>query len=58
MNQLTHGSLIVGLLDPTNSAPDFTSFHFSIKREGVTVENQTFATNAAAMTYFNDHAST
>jgi hypothetical protein len=55
VNQLTHGKLIVGLLDPTSSALDFTSFHVLIMREGVTIENQAFATNAKAITYFNDH---
>lgn len=44
------------MLDPTSAASDFTSLHFSIERECVIVADQTFATIAAANTYFNDHA--
>jgi len=47
--------LLVGLLDPTSFGPGFTSLHFQITREGAIVEDQTFATAAAATTYFNDH---
>ena len=52
---LQSGKLLVGLLDPVNSGAAFTSLHFSVTREGATVEDQTFATPAAATTYFNDH---
>jgi hypothetical protein len=52
---LQSGNLLVGLLDPTSSGPDFTSLHFSIAREGAIVEDQTFTTMAAATTYFNDN---
>jgi hypothetical protein len=52
---LQSGKLLVGLLDPTSSGPDFSSLHFSIAREGTIVEDQTFATMAAATTYFNDN---
>ena len=52
---LQSGKLLVGLLDPITSGPAFTSLHFSITREGAVVEDQTFATPAAATTYFNDH---
>jgi hypothetical protein len=52
---LQSGKLLVGLLDPVNTGPAFTSLHFSISREGAIVEDQTFATPAAATTYFNDH---
>ena len=38
-----------------NAGTGFTSLHFSITREGAVVEDQTFATSAAATTYFNDH---
>ena len=55
VGMLTGGNLLVGLLDPTSSGPGFTSLHFTIEREGATVEDQTFATLAAAMSYFNDH---
>ena len=53
--QLPTGNLLVGLLDPTSFGPGFTSLHFQITREGLTVEDQTFTTAAAATTYFNDH---
>jgi hypothetical protein len=51
---LQPGKLLVEFLDPVSSGT-FTSLHFSITREGSVVENQTFATVAAANTYFDDH---
>jgi hypothetical protein len=56
VSSLQSGRLLVGLLDTVSSGPEFTSLHFSITREGTIVEDQTFATMAAANTYFNDHA--
>jgi hypothetical protein len=55
LGQLQSGNLFVGLLDPTSSGPTFTSLHFTITREGATVEDQTFLTAAAATAYFDDH---
>ncbi|MDZ4659524.1 MAG: PEP-CTERM sorting domain-containing protein, partial [Bythopirellula sp.] len=51
---LGSGDLMVGLLDPTTFGPGFSTLHFQITREGVVVEDQMFASSAAAVTYFND----
>jgi hypothetical protein len=55
VSTLQSGNLLVGLLDPISSGPGFTSLHFSIEREGAIVEDQTFATMAAATMYFDDN---
>jgi hypothetical protein len=56
VSTLQSGKLMVGLLDPQSFGSGFTSLHFTITREGAIVEDQTFATIAAATTYFNDRA--
>jgi hypothetical protein len=55
LGMLPAGNLLVGLLDPASSGPAFSSLRFTIKREGATVEDQTFLTQAAATAYFDDH---
>jgi hypothetical protein len=55
LEMLTSGNLMIGLLDPTSSGPGFTSLHFTVSREGGLVEDQTFASLASALSYFDDH---
>jgi hypothetical protein len=45
----------VGFLDPVTTGSGFDLLHFTIRREGVIIEDQTFATAALATAYFNDH---
>ena len=52
-NGLPHHNIKIGLLDPSSHG-EFTQLQFSIQREGVTIESQTF-TSAASLAYFNDH---
>ena len=54
-DMLPAGRLKLGLLDPFSNATPFTSVHFSIEIEGVTVENRTFFDRTAADSYFNDN---
>jgi hypothetical protein len=46
---------MIGLVDPESAGPGFTSLRFTVQREDSVVEDQSFATLAAAMTYFDDH---
>jgi hypothetical protein len=55
LGMLTSGNLMIGLLDPGGSGPGFTSLHYTVTREGSLVEDQTFASLASALSYFDDH---
>jgi hypothetical protein len=48
-------NLRVGLIGSTSTGVGFDSLRFKILKEGVAIEDQTFASLAAAQTYFSDH---
>jgi hypothetical protein len=48
-------TLVLGLLDPLVAGEGFDSLQFRVRREGIDVLNQTFATAGAASAYFDDH---
>ena len=56
LSTLQTGKLLVGFMDPQSAGAGLSSLHFTITREGAVVEDQTFATTAAANSYFDDHA--